>query len=371
VFASVTKEVETTLFLCGDVMTGRGIDQVLPHHNDPRLHEAYVGSALEYVELAERVNGPIPAPVDFDYLWGAALAEFERNAPDARIINLETSVTTSDAWQAKGIHYRMHPGNVECLTCAGLDCAVLANNHVLDWGPAGLEETLNTLHAAGLRTAGAGHDRDEAWSPAVVPTPGRRILVFAFGTECSGVQPSWSAELGLGVGFLPELSRTSADVVAEHVLGCRQPGDLVVLSIHWGSNWGYRLPRGHRAFAHRLMESGAVDVIHGHSSHHPRAMEVYRNRLILYGCGDFLNDYEGISGYESYRGDLSLMYFVTLGLGDLTRVRMVPLHIRRFQLERATESDTRWLQRTLDRESKPFGVRVELGDHGDLELLWR
>ena len=107
-----------TLALCGDVMTGRGLDQLLPHPSDPTLHEAYLRSALQYVELAERANGPIQRPVGFAYPWGDALAELERARPDAWIANLETSVTTSDERAQKGIHYRMHPKNVACLTAA-------------------------------------------------------------------------------------------------------------------------------------------------------------------------------------------------------------------------------------------------------------
>ena len=153
-----------TLFLCGDVMTGRGLDQVFPQSSDPRLHEPYVRSALQYVELAEAQNGPIPAPVDHAYPWGDALGELGRAAPDARIINLETSVTTSDRqWRGKGIHYRMHPANISCITAAGIDCCVLANNHVIDWGFDGLRETLEVLQTAGLETAGAGSGVRCAW----------------------------------------------------------------------------------------------------------------------------------------------------------------------------------------------------------------
>ena len=85
-----------TLSLCGDVMTGRGIDQVLPHPSDPLLHEPYLTDAREYVELAERDNGPIQFPVAFSYIWGEALEQWERAAPDLRRINLETSITKSD-----------------------------------------------------------------------------------------------------------------------------------------------------------------------------------------------------------------------------------------------------------------------------------
>jgi poly-gamma-glutamate synthesis protein (capsule biosynthesis protein) len=150
-----------TLFLCGDVMTGRGIDQVLPQPSKPQLFEPYMRSALGYVQLAEEENGPIPRPVDFSYIWGDALDTWERLRPDLRIVNLETAVTTSDEAQSgKSIHYRMHPANVPCLPAAGIDCCVLANNHVLDWGYAGLAETLDTLQQVSpLRVPGATQPR--------------------------------------------------------------------------------------------------------------------------------------------------------------------------------------------------------------------
>src|SRR5262245_5205286 len=92
------------LFLAGDVMTGRGVDQVMAQSVDPVLYERWVQDAREYVALAEVANGPISKPVDGVYLWGDALVELERAGVDARIVNLETAVTTSpDAWPGKGI----------------------------------------------------------------------------------------------------------------------------------------------------------------------------------------------------------------------------------------------------------------------------
>lgn len=124
-----------TIFLTGDVMVGRGIDQILPHPGDPAIHESYMKSALGYVELAERTSGPIPRPADWAYIWGNALGELRRMAPDLRVINLETSITRSDEyWRNKGINYRMNPKNMAVLTTAGIDYCSLANNHVLDWG---------------------------------------------------------------------------------------------------------------------------------------------------------------------------------------------------------------------------------------------
>lgn len=67
-----------TIFMCGDVMTGRGIDQALPHPCAPHIYEPYVKNAAEYLMLAEKVNGLIPRPADFSYIWGDALDELKR-----------------------------------------------------------------------------------------------------------------------------------------------------------------------------------------------------------------------------------------------------------------------------------------------------
>ncbi len=349
-----------TLFLCGDVMTGRGIDQVLPRPSDPELHEPELRSALDYVELAERVNGPITRPVDFAYVWGDALAELERVRPDLRIVNLETAVTQSDAWLPKGINYRMHPDNVPCLTAAGIDCCVLANNHVLDWGPLGLSETLDSLRRARIVTAGAGRDAAEAAAPAILELDGGpRVVIFAFGSRTSGIPKEWAAGQGRpGVNLLEE---ATVQEIAASVQRVKGPRDVVVASLHWGANWGYAISPEQRDLAHRLIDEAGIDVVHGHSSHHPKGIEVHGDRPILYGCGDFLHDYEGIAGYEEFRGDLVLMYFVTLdaSAGRLVRLEMTPLQVRRFRLHRASPEDTRWLRDRLQGECTRLGTLLE------------
>jgi poly-gamma-glutamate synthesis protein (capsule biosynthesis protein) len=143
-------------------------------------------------------------------------------------------------------------------------------------------------------------------------------------------------------------------------------------SIHWGPNWSYDVPEQHRRFAHGLIDLADISIVHGHSSHHPIGIEVYRDRLVLYGCGDFLNDYEGIRGYEEFRGDLSLMYFAKVDLpsGRLLGLEMMPLQMRRFRLNQATSEDAEWLRRTLDRESRRFGASVGGASGDQLVLHW-
>ncbi|MFW6083850.1 MAG: CapA family protein [Gemmatimonadota bacterium] len=351
------------------------MDQVLPTPSDPRLRERWVKDAREYVKLAEAENGEIPAPVDWTYIWGHALDVLDREAPEVRIVNLETSVTTSDdPWPGKGIHYRMHPANVPCLTAAGVDCCVLANNHVLDWGREGLRETLGVLREARISTAGAGRSLAAASGPAILAPRslrGSRVLVFGLGVATSGVPRDWAAtDDRSGVRFVDRPNEETVRRLGADVERVRRPGDLVVVSIHWGPNWGYDIPGTHREFAHALIDEAGVDAIHGHSSHHPLGIEIYRHRPILYGCGDFLNDYEGIGGREEYRGELSLMYFPSFAPASrrLRALRLVPCRIERFRLRPASEAESAWLRRTLDRESRPLGARVVEAEDGTLEV---
>jgi len=357
------------LFLCGDVMCGRGIDQVLAHPCSPEIYEDYMRSAEDYVLLAEQANGLIPRRNEPSYVWGAALEQLARIQPDARIINLETAVTRSNDRVQKGINYRMSPENAACLGDAKIDCCILANNHVLDWGRAGLRETLATLQQLNIKVAGAGRNERDAKAPAVLNLAKARLLIFAFGSPTSGVPLDWAAAGdAAGINLLSELSEAKALLVADQIMALRRPGDLIVVSIHWGTNWGYHVSDEQRKFAHRLIDKAGVSIIHGHSSHHPRPIEIYRDRLILYGCGDFLNDYEGIPGYERYRDDLTLMYFIDLDPtgGSLQALKLVPLQIKNFRLSIPLQRDIRWIQLTLDRECRRFGTKVLLEPDGQL-----
>ncbi len=361
-----------TLFLCGDVMPGRGVDQILPHPGDPELREAHAKDARAYVDLAERAHGPIPRPVSFSWPWGDALGMLDDIGPDVRVINLETSITTSGEFApGKAVHYRMSPGNAGCVAAARPDACALANNHVLDFGPRGMADTLQALSAAGLRAVGAGPDREAARRPAAVPVRGdRRVVIVSCGTASAGIPAGWAAApTRPGINRLPGLSPATADDLLAQVQAAKRPGDIAVVSIHWGSNWGYRVDADQVRFARRLIDGG-VDVVHGHSSHHPRPIEVFRGKLILYGCGDCIDDYEGVTGHQAYRDDLRLLYFVSLdpGTGQLAALRMAPMRARQMRLHHAPAADRRWLRAVLDRISHGFGSRVDLQPDGMLAL---
>ena len=352
------------LFLAGDVMTGRGIDQLLATPSCPKLYESYMKDARAYVRLAEREKGfSMETPVPWEYIWGDTLSVLDEMEVDFRIINLETSVTESiEYWPNKGIHYKMHPLNIPCLEAAKIDVASLANNHVLDWGRTGLAETLESLHAHGIQTVGAGMNLEAASRPAVLKklpntADERRVLVFAFGTPSAGIPGEWAATATKpGVNFLPDFTDASIESAKQTIEQYRQAGDIIVVSIHWGGNWGHDVPEGQRRFAHALASAG-VDVVFGHSSHHVKRVEKIGRTLVLYGCGDFINDYEGIDfdlqGHDNdlYRADLARIYVAECDEKDV-QLRTKTMQMNQFQLGRASPADEAWMEQRFGLEEE-------------------
>lgn len=361
----------------GDVMLGRGVDQILPHPGDPELRESYVRDARRYVDLAERSCGPIHRPVDWTWPWGEVSALLDDLAPDVRLINLETTITTSGEFaERKPVCYRMHPDNLPALTALRPDVCALANNHILDFGRRGLTDTVAALSRAGIQGVGAGADLRTARQPATLTAhDDHRVLVVSVAATTSGVPESWAAHRDRpGVWLIRDLSdRDTANEVAAAVLADKRNGDVAVVSVHWGSNWGYEVAPDQIRFAHRLVDAG-VDIVHGHSSHHPRPIEIYRGRPILYGCGDVIDDYEGIGGHRSFRSDLRLLYLTSASTDpasgeEVLSLRMIPLRVRRMRLERASRADADWLRETAEHTSRRFGISVAMRPDGLLDVM--
>jgi poly-gamma-glutamate synthesis protein (capsule biosynthesis protein) len=362
-----------TIFLAGDVMLGRGIDQILADPCDPALHESYAHDARDYVELAERHAGTIPRRVEPAYPWGDALALLDRERPDARIVNLETSITRSEDFDRdKAIHYRVSPENARCLNAARIDACTLGNNHVLDWGRRGLLDTLDTLDRLGIARCGAGREVGEAVQPAVIDRGARgRVVVFSLGAVDAGVPPSWAVgEQQPGVYVVTAFDDRELRAIRRAIEPWRRTGAVIVVSIHWGPNWGFQTSHAHRRFAHGLIDDAGAHIVHGHSSHHVKGIEVHRGQPILYGCGDLLTDYEGIRGYEQFRGDLGLLYLVTLDrAGALAKLEMVPTRMRRFRIARASGEETLHLAATLARCGDGLRTAIAI-DRDRLLLKW-
>lgn len=276
------------LLLVGDVMLGRMVDEVL------------------------RRTAPI-------YPWGDTM-EILSNA-DWRCCNLECVISDrGEPWEPdyKAFHFRSAFKNLAVLKSARIDALSLANNHSLDFGFAALRQTLDGLDSAGIRHAGAGANLEAASRLAISALKGRKIGLLAFTDN----EPEWEArETKPGVLYSP------IDVDDEHaahlfslVENAKASVDLLVVSAHWGPNWGYQPPAEHPRFAHALIDRGA-DIVFGHSGHVFRGIEVYKGHPIIYCSGNFIDDY---AVDETERNDESFIFLLDAGRDSISRLRLYP-----------------------------------------------
>lgn len=177
--------------------------------------------------------------------------------------------------------------------------------------------------------------------------------------------------------MLPATLDETVAGIRQRMAAIRKPGDILLVSIHWGSNWGFEVPEDQRRLAHALIDAAGADVVFGHSSHHAKGIEVHNGKLVLYGCGDLINDYEGIGAYELYHGDLALGYFVDLNPGDgtLAALEIKQYQRRKFRLIASDAAALDWLsgmltENTFDdslqfRQTDGHSLRmVQTGSHG-------
>ena len=303
------------IFMSGDVMTGRAIDQLLPQHNDPVLYELYIRDARDYILLAEKANGPVPRPVNCEYIWGDALDEFAANEPDVRMINLETSITRNDQyWKRKYIHYRMHPKNADCLTLANIDFASVANNHVLDWHYAGLAETLHTLEQADIKSAGAGRNLTAATRPAIIDLDKKgHVIVSAWAHASSGVPPDWAAtKYRPGVTRLDDLSTRAVHRIRDSIKAHKQPGDIVDFRISDGETQYERTIAEEPGNYHITSNNGELEVTWYYRAKNEEKTFVLEFRLL-----------DAVKKYE----DTAVLYYKFIGTNWQRTSRYVKVRI--------------------------------------------
>jgi len=165
------------------------------------------------------------------------------------------------------------------LTAGGFGALALANNHILDFGPAGLEATTALLDSLGIAHAGTGADRAAAHRPGVVSRGGRRIALLAY----NHVFPEtfWAGP------DRPGTAHADDEGLAREVAGAARGADLVVVSFHWGAE-GMEVPKSYQQILARLAVDAGADLVVGHHPHVLQPLEWYRGRLIAYSLGNFI-----------------------------------------------------------------------------------
>lgn len=311
------------LFLAGDLMAGRGVDAVLPKAlRDGTLREGAATHARDYVEYARRASlmaNRNKVERSVEDILGDLLPTLDARAPLAlRLVNLETALTTSTSFSQKAVNYRASRENgIALLEALHIDVVTLANNHLMDFGSQGLIDTLEGLDASSVRRVGAGRAMSEAFAVKRIDRSDVTASVFGACMLNSGVPCAWYPGMNTpGVALLrteDDVRRLLSAIEAERRWSPFWQHRLIVVSLHAGSNWGWNIEPEIVRLARAIVDSGA-DVVHGHSSHHARRAELYRGKLILYGCGELLNDYEGIRDWDGFPardfgGNLRFAYF--------------------------------------------------------------
>lgn len=307
------RNLPMTLLFVGDVMLGRLVNAVLQEKS--------------------------PA-----YPWGDTLSLFQR--ADVRFCNLECAISDwGTPWSAtpKVFHFRSDAKNIETLTTAHIDAVSLANNHSLDFDYQGLFDTMSNLHAAAIHYAGAGATLTDASEPAIWEMKGKKLGLIAFTDN----EPAWEAtEEQPGIVYVPiALADKRAVKLLEQVRNIKDVVDFLVVSAHWGPNWGYTPPAEHIPFAHALIDAGA-DIIFGHSCHVVRGIELYRGKPILYSTGDFIDDY---AVDERERNDQSFVFVVETDGQAIVRLLLYPTVIEAFQARRARPNERNAIVTTMQR----------------------
>jgi poly-gamma-glutamate synthesis protein (capsule biosynthesis protein) len=268
---------------------------------------------------------------------------------DLVVLNLECAISDrGERWPdpAKPYFFRAPRSAVEVLRDLRVDCVTLANNHSLDYGPTALLDTCRHLDDAGIARVGAGADEAAARAPAVMSAAGMRIGVlgvtdhprdYAAGPDRPGVAYA-------------DLRHGPPTWLLDTVQRC--PGDLVMVSAHWGPNMVTEPASRVRAAAPALRAAGAGLVV-GHSAHVFHGV----GDRVLYDLGDFIDDY---AIDPVMRNDLGLLFLVTVVDGVPTALEAVPLALDFCFTRLADADEAAWIHDRFRRACAPFGTDVAI-----------
>jgi poly-gamma-glutamate capsule biosynthesis protein CapA/YwtB (metallophosphatase superfamily) len=234
--------------------------------------------------------------------------------------NLECVISTSkDRWPDKTIHLRAPLASADTLTTAGFDVLNVANNHALDFGVSGFEDTLARLDERQIGHVGGGTNYDAAHAPLIVEVNGLRIAFLGY------VLPFWSLthfRTGMWAAHAdtPGLAMGKPAVVAADVAAARVQADIVIVTFHGGAEYHHRPTRQARMFAKAAIDAGATLVV----GHHPHVLQGYRaagGSLIAYSMGNFV--FSRFTG----RSNDSAILDVTLGADGVESFDWIPIVI--------------------------------------------
>ncbi len=288
------------------------------------------------------------------YIWGNTLSLLQ--SADFNLVNLEAALTRSTHEVPKVFNFKACPERAEALRLAPVHAANLANNHSLDYGLEGLEETLKVLDQAEILHAGAGNNIAEAKKPVITTVKGIKIGIIG----CTDNEPSWIATARRPGTRYIEIAPSGLREIENEVKDLRGKVDLVILTIHWGPNMRESPSGIFEDFARGAIDAG-VDIFHGHSAHIFQGVEIYKSKVILYDTGDFIDDY---MVDPSLRNDRSFFFIVEAVKGKILSLRLFPVLIRNCQVNISKGKDRLETMERMEALSKKYGTSFSRDEAG-------
>jgi poly-gamma-glutamate synthesis protein (capsule biosynthesis protein) len=204
---------------------------------------------------------------------------------DLAVVNLETAITERGApVSGKNFHFRSPAASFTALKAAGIDAVNMANNHSLDYGPAGLLDTFEAIAASKVAVFGIGHDAAEAYRPYRTSIKGQRIAILGANDWLeTPLIPAWSAtDTRPGVAFSINRLR-----IVTAVKAVRPEVDTLVVFLHWGTEQTICASTEQKSLAQDLLAAGA-DIIVGSHAHRVFGAGRVGDALVAYGLGNFI-----------------------------------------------------------------------------------
>ena len=207
------------------------------------------------------------------------------SSADLAMVNLETAITErGEPVPGKNFHFRSPPLSFAALKAAGIDVANMANNHSLDYGLVGMQDTFDAIQASAFPVTGIGHNAAEAYRPYRTVIKGQRIAILsAVDWLEPGLVDDWSAtDTQPGLAFSIDRTRLTAEVAA-----VRPEVDTLVAFLHWGDENTQCASAGQKELARTLIDAGA-DIVVGSHAHRVFGAGRVGAQLVAYGLGNFV-----------------------------------------------------------------------------------
>jgi poly-gamma-glutamate capsule biosynthesis protein CapA/YwtB (metallophosphatase superfamily) len=275
---------------------------------------------------------------------------------DLAVINLEGPLTLRGEKVPKPFNFRMPPATTRILTGAGVDVACIANNHVFDYGPDGLFDTISYLDSAGIAHVGAGRNEREAYAPAVFALGGVKVGLLAFygGGEAPGA-----------IGSTPGVARRELPRIRRSITALRDSVDYLIVVLHWGTEKEILPDPGQQSLARSIIDAGA-DAVIGHHPHVLQGIEVYGKGVIAYSLGNFIFGGNSRSTYDTGLLEIRLGGGSTVGDRSRERTvgyRFVPVRVDRWRAQELSGKDADRVNGLVRERSAPLRYNM-FNSHG-------